>query len=57
MKKDKNGAMPHFHGTVMNRFCCHWRSEEDSFALLGTSVAISKKEKKNEHREVTEYAF
>ena len=34
----QNGAWPHFHGTVMNRFCCHCEERSD--------VAISKKEKK-----------
>ena len=38
MKNDKNGARPHFYGTVMNKFCCHCEERSE--------VAISKKEKK-----------
>lgn len=51
MKKDKNGARPHFQTErwtrqLQNGAWHHFFHEEDSFALLGTNVAISKKEKK-----------
>jgi hypothetical protein len=48
----KNGARPHFQTErwtrqLQNGAWHHFlRSKEDSFALLGTNVAISKKEKK-----------